>query len=401
MNTHLRALIAELKELGWTYQLQQTNGSNHFVHPEFGKIVVASTPADWEDECQYTRQRARKAMRRQHPIPVEPTANNSPQDPLKQAFSHIQTLEEELKLSQEGFQKFWAVFMTSAQQWGEQHIAARKKLIEVMLNKLATVRLKTRDREKLEGLTAGLYESTLNVFGFDLAKENPALERFYAMFIKMADEHEDNPQNPSEFDFASMSDEELDQWFDDDHTSWKPDAAKNKPPRKEKPQKTSPHAVNPEALTRNIYLNLARQLHPDKSTNAHEHEERTRWMQHLNDAYQKKDMRTLLSLLKSHGQATDSFTGHEQDALVQALKLQEKNLRQEVREAWSQLPNIGEDWKKILTNEKSKERFLRKEYQKSVQSLRIIDHVREILIEDGPQALLKKYSLMDLYIALS
>ena len=61
MNTHLRKLIAEVKERGWHYDATQTNGSAHFVHPVYGRVAVASTPADWEDECCYVRQRLRKA----------------------------------------------------------------------------------------------------------------------------------------------------------------------------------------------------------------------------------------------------------------------------------------------------------------------------------------------------
>lgn len=64
MNTHLRKLIQQMREEGWEYIATQTNGTPHFVHPLFGKVVVASTPADWEDECQYTLQRIRKATRR-------------------------------------------------------------------------------------------------------------------------------------------------------------------------------------------------------------------------------------------------------------------------------------------------------------------------------------------------
>jgi hypothetical protein len=64
VNTHLRHLIKQLKALGWTYEPTQTNGAPHFIHPEYGKVIVASTPADWEDECRYTMQRIHKVTRR-------------------------------------------------------------------------------------------------------------------------------------------------------------------------------------------------------------------------------------------------------------------------------------------------------------------------------------------------
>ncbi|NLB63783.1 MAG: hypothetical protein GX801_06720 [Fibrobacter sp.] len=64
MNTHLRKLIKESRKKGWEFDPVQSNGAQHFEHKQYGRVYVACTPADWHDECIYTRQRMRRAKRR-------------------------------------------------------------------------------------------------------------------------------------------------------------------------------------------------------------------------------------------------------------------------------------------------------------------------------------------------
>lgn len=367
MNTHLRALIAELKTQGWEYQPVQTNGSNHFVHPEFGKVAVASTPADWEDECQYTRQRVRKAMRRREVTPASPEQNS---DPFQALFARIQELEEELRLVQEEAPRFWGDVQTLALDWRHRLVAERQRILDRLGPEICKPQWKHPQRLFLEEICLLVADSTKALYGVDLEAKNPFLHTLHK-------ERERIPEDEDvENDFQDYDADAWEQWFDQyDNTTWKPDTPKKA--QRKTHQKSTPNSQQIQQVGKKIYLQLAKELHPDKTQLESERIHRTHLMQQINAAYAKHDLRTLLSLLHIHNKEKAEFDDSTLEILQTSLQQQIQDLQKRLQKEYSELPQIGQDWKILLQDPRKQELLLRNERRAAENELRQIAGIHQ------------------------
>jgi len=392
VNTHLRHLIQELRAEGWDYNPTQTNGAPHFVHPQFGKVAIASTPADWEDECQYTRQRIRKATRRGQGEVLVPSA---PQDPLQSIFTEIDALESELALIREGAPQVLGELQILVSPLYEKMIEERRRLLDLLGKALCSPRWKKRQVQLIGELCLIIADSTKARLNVSLEEEFPYLQ---VLRTPVADSEEE-PQVSSENEFADYDTEAWELWFEnqESNTTYHPESKPRKPSPKPKPN--SPHTpVDPRTLGKKLYLGLARELHPDKTTDENERIARTHLMKQINAAHAKGDLRTLLSLLHLHGSDAQKANLDADAALhlQTALKEQRKQLQAQIREELSQLPDIDGDWRSILTQTKHREAFLRKERRKAESEAQRLREIRmELSDERGISELLRTTDAYD------
>lgn len=389
MNTHLRHLIQELRTEGWDYLATQTNGAPHFVHPQFGKVVIASTPADWEDECNYTRQRIRKATRRHQELPVQV----APEKPLQGAFEKIDRLQRELLLLQEEAPRLFSAIKDAMQPFYARMLEERRLMVEALGNSLCDARWKPKQRNALEELCLIIVDSTLERLQVDFAPEFPFIEVLRKGQASVSEEEEDFDEEPMDkFDIDAWE-----RWFDEQesNTTYHPEKEKS---ARSKPNMPQAKAADAQALGRKLYLGLARELHPDKTTVEEDRIHRTNLMKQLNAAYSKGDVRTLLSILHIHGSETQrgSLGSDTQAILLQALAEQEKELRAQIRQAKSELPDIEGDWLAILSSEKQKDSFIRKERRIAESECKRLHDIRmEIQSPRGLSQLLKETDALD------
>ena len=398
MNTHLRRLIQELKNEGWEYIAAQTNGSPHFVHPQFGKVAVASTPADWEDECRFTKQRARKAMRRAVQVTPEPAA---PMDSLQDIFAEIDALESQLRaVSDEAprllgeIQALWAPCI-------EKMVAERRAMLTVLGRESCSPRWKRKQVQAIGELAMVIAEGTHAHLGVDLGAEFPFLEVLRKDKGK-AREEALQAQDAEPDDFDAFDEEDWERWFDQHEsgssTTWHPEgepqAGKGKPKQStHKAPKGQTHnedgesakpPQDPKALGKSLYHGLARELHPDKTTDAAEQAARTHLMKQLNAAHAKGDLRTLLSLLHQHG--TDAQKASMADAermLEQSLRQQRDDLKIELMLAIEELPELDADWRSLLSQPKAREALLRREKRTADEEVQHMRHLYNAIADPG------------------
>lgn len=389
MNTHLRHLIQELRAEGWEYLATQTNGAPHFVHPQFGKVAVASTPADWEDECNYTRQRIRKAVRRHQDLPIAiPQAN-----PLEGAFAEIDGLQRNLALLQDDAPRLLSSLQGVLQPLYARMVEERRQMVAAIGDALCSSRWKPRQLRSLEELCMLIVDTTMARLAVDLSKEFPFVEVLRKGAAQEPGEDEDFADDP----FEGFDADAWESWFaeQESNTTYIPDP-KKEPPKK--PAKPKAKDVDAQSLGRKLYLGLARELHPDKTTLEEEREHRTHLMKQLNAAYSKGDLRTLLSILHLHGSESQrgAMDDATQAALLRALKEQRSALRAQIREAVAGLPEIEGEWLAVLSGEKQKEFFLRKERRVVESECQRLQEIRkEIQSSQGLAHLLKETDLFD------
>lgn len=384
MDNHLRHLIQELRQEGWEYIPTQTNGSPHFVHPVFGKVAVASTPADWEDECNYTRQRVRKAMRRQQAL--EPPKPDQTTSPLSSLFQEIDQYEEELRLLTEEAPRFLRQIQELLEPFVRQIVEERKSILHLLGRELCQPRWKRRQREDLQDLCLWIADATDARYGVPLFKEFPFLETLRqdrsARSIEASEENESESEDFNQFDA-----DDWEHWFDqqEDRTTYKPEAPKPKAPVHRHSHSPKNDAKN---VGRSLYLQLAKEFHPDKTTDAEERLRRTAWMQQLNNAYAKNDLRALLGFLRQYGNPTQRAEWESaQRQLDSLLQEQSAQLQNQIQASLKNLPPLVEDWISLLTQPKQQERLLRQERRETEQELQHLRNLRQVF--SSPQGILR------------
>ena len=173
--------------------------------------------------------------------------------------------------------------------------------------------------------------------------------------------------------------EEAQAWFQNNQGNAGPSAKATKP-RKSKAKAKS--QLDPEAFKKSLYHGLARDLHPDKATEA-EQELRTALMQKLNNAYQSNDMRTMLQLLHLHGSA-DMKSGIDDATLKQlkaVLEQQKFELKQKQKSYLMELPPLRVDWPKFLRDKDAQALVLKQEVYSATQDEaryhKVVEHLQK------------------------
>jgi hypothetical protein len=124
--------------------------------------------------------------------------------------------------------------------------------------------------------------------------------------------------------------------------------------------KTDTETTKPESkaaqktarLKKDIYYGLARELHPDKTSDLEEQRKRTELMKKLNVAYEEGDMKVLLELLHIHGSqdAKDGLNKESLKSLEKALRQQQIDLRTKIQLKTATLPPIPGQWSRVIEN---------------------------------------------------
>lgn len=154
----------------------------------------------------------------------------------------------------------------------------------------------------------------------------------------------------------------------EDDGAWSPDAWERSsgPERPRSPSRPARGrgVVDPEVAARGIYRSLARELHPDKTTDDAERTRRTSLMQELTAAWRDRDLSSLLRLLHAHG-SEDAREGaldeRSLEAVLRGLEEERDRLRARVRALRHQwLPEGAVDWMPLVRDPKLFERALRR-----------------------------------------
>lgn len=122
-------------------------------------------------------------------------------------------------------------------------------------------------------------------------------------------------------------------------------------------------AADPEATAKGIYRALARELHPDKTTDEDERERRNGLMQDLTEAWRDRDLGTLLRLLHAHGSETAKAGSMDERSLntcLAELRTTRKQLQDRFRaRSYGELETGPVRWEELLENPAHQERLLR------------------------------------------
>jgi hypothetical protein len=382
-------LIQELRLDGWEYVPTQTNGAPHFIHPHYGKVAIASTPADWEDECNYTRQRIRKAMRRRAEVPAPTEKRNS----LDLEFSEIEILEKQLAQLQTDGLRFLADLKSQITPFYAQMADVRRSMVALLGNALCDARWKRRQVEDLKTICILIADTTLQRLQVNLDSEFSFLPVIRKELSQIPDESDEEDEDP----FAHFDADAWERWFEEQesNTTYIPES---RPKEKPKPPKKSEPSVDVQTMGRKLYLGLAKELHPDKTAIEEERVHRTHLMKQLNAAYSKGDLKTLLSILHLHGstESRSSIDASTQAALLAALEEQKLRLRAQIQQAIAELPEIDGDWRAILASEKQREFFLRRERRAAESEvMRLRDILKEMETNQGLARILREITLED------
>jgi len=400
MNTHLRNLIRELKDLGWEYLPTQTNGAPHFVHPKFGKVVVASTPADWEDECRYTLQRIRKVTKRYADEQNARTAKSVPSttaqptaaSELDLVMAQIVEAEHELEQIEQTLPRIANEYHATMDPLLEKMVEQRREVLRGLGSELCNPTWRKKQINQIADLCLTIRDLTQERFSVSLADELKFLDVLRIEKEQAQEEHREQMGEPAEFDrvLDGFDEQDWERWFDHYesnptyHPSEKSQAhSKQKASENHQARKSQhePLHESPQALSRKLYLNLARELHPDKTTDAIEREQRTHLMQKVNAAYEKGDLRSLLYLLQVHGTniSRDSLDLQTEAMLKQNLTGQLDAIRVKAAKLLQDLPCIDGNWRAILTQPNLWEAYLRKERRNADHEIVRFSHVQREL----------------------
>lgn len=146
-------------------------------------------------------------------------------------------------------------------------------------------------------------------------------------------------------------------------------------------------SLDPEGAARGIYRSLARELHPDKTTDADERVRRTSLMQDLSVAWRDRDLPNLLRLLHAHGSDEARADALDEASLAAALRGVEENrdrLRARLRELrHSFLPGGATDWAALVRDPKLFERVLRRERRIPREELEQVLRLKAVFARPG------------------
>lgn len=404
MNTHLRKLIAELRSDGWIYQATQTNGSSHFEHDQYGRIAVASTPADWEDECRYTRQRVRRAMRRfharvpdvcpeidQHKQTAEPELSSR----LTDLWSELQRLHQECETLRAELPVMVSTLRHLLTDFYEQMVAQRQQLLRYLLQESQSPSRKMKEACALLRLGEVILQACENRLGVELNLEKQELQRFKKTVDLSESKADDENQTfvkahkqtsfPDHFD--QYSQEDWERWFELQETGeWIPAEARQKANRK-KMKKEHPSDKMSEDIHKQLYRGLVRDFHPDKGVTDEEREERTTRMQHLNAAYASRDLQKMLHLMEKYDLRVEGLS----DAVVEkVLREQKSRLEKDMHHMMSSLPSVSGNWRLMAKHPRTWKTFLRQEKKTAQQEVeRMACLVTSLQTQKGLQSFLQ------------
>lgn len=152
---------------------------------------------------------------------------------------------------------------------------------------------------------------------------------------------------------------------------------------------TSQEKREPQQLVKNLYKQLAKQLHPDQENNENLKNLKTEQMHQLNEAYQKNDISQLLQIQKRVGEEQSSLGQSEKEIedLSTLLEEQIKNLEYELASAKRQKKLLQQQTggfaltKVKIREEKKNFKMLIEEADKKLQYLTKIEVLQEYLEE--------------------
>ena len=346
---------------------------------EIVAVVVASTPADWEDECQYTLQRVRKVTRRYledhkavEPAPVQALAQN-PLDPLMKQIAEV---ERELELIENALPKIAGEYHATMDPLLARMVEQRREVLRALGAELCSPKWRKRQIQQMVDLCLCIRDLTQERFAISLAEELRFLDVLQLEKEQAAEAHRELQGEPS---FDGFDEQDWERWFEhyESNPNYTPPETQRSVP-KPHPKKEKA-AESPQALSRKLYLDLARELHPDKTTDQDERELRTHLMQRVNAAYEKGDLRSLLHLLQIHGSGLVP-EGRQTEALLREnLLTQLAALQKKVNDLLKNLPRIEGNWRALLTKPELWEAYLRKERRAAEQELTRFSHVQHEL----------------------
>lgn len=146
------------------------------------------------------------------------------------------------------------------------------------------------------------------------------------------------------------------------------------PSRPTNPVRPHGKAATPEATAKGIYRALARELHPDKTTDEGERERRNGLMQDLTEAWRARDLGTLLRLLHAHGSETAKAGSMDERSLnlcLAELRTNRKQLQDRFRaRSYGELETGPVRWEELLENPAHQERLLRHYRRAAKEELR-------------------------------
>ncbi|HXP91521.1 MAG TPA: hypothetical protein VN931_11410 [Fibrobacteria bacterium] len=148
--------------------------------------------------------------------------------------------------------------------------------------------------------------------------------------------------------------------------------------------------ADPDATAKDIYRNLARELHPDKTRDDEERIRRTGLMQSLTRAWQERDLGALLRLLHAHGSRETKANSVDEaslEACVGELESARKRLQERRRTLrHGGLPQGAADWMELVGNDVLVERLLRQAKDIARRELAAVRELEKLL--SSPEDLL-------------
>jgi len=304
--------------------------------------------------------------------PAVPATTAPPADRIGALLEEIRLLEIDTKLVEEGRPALQARLYAAVAGLYDQIVTARQELMRLLERRMnaspADRRLQRDGVELIFDLARDLEER----FGTDVSE-------FTNRWGGGAPDEE--PQDDGD-----------DAWARPDERLFKEAPAR--------PKRIPKGVPDPEAAAKGIYRSLARELHPDKNRDESLREHRTDLMRQLTQAWQSRDLGTLLQLLHAHGSADAKAGAMDEaslEACVQGLEEQRASLQEKLRTLrHRQLPEGVMDWMPLVRDPSTFEKVLRRYKAPAREELEFLRAVRawwlrpgglEECLNDPPQGL--------------
>lgn len=286
----------------------------------------------------------------------KPDTKRSPLEQMDALLSEIETLTAKLARLETEVPAFLAQLEGACRPALSEAILVRKRLIR----RLETMLPDGRRQKRLRGRGIEVILELAGDLERRLGEDMSEVFRRWDVF----DEDE-----------LSDSDAEEDEAFEQLEDFWQEAAA----PRREQPSRPTNsvrhgRAADPEATAKGIYRALARELHPDKTTDEDERERRNGLMQDLTEAWRERDLGTLLRLLHAHGSETAKSGSMDERSLnlcLAELRTTRKQLQDRFRaRSYGELETGPVRWEELLENPAHQERLLRHYRRAAKEELR-------------------------------
>lgn len=297
---------------------------------------------------------------RQHRGPTAPANGASLSDRVGIALEETRLLERDVRFLEESLPPLQARLDAAVRPLVDAVIKSRRELVALVERRIlaASPRQKRFHREVVE---------LLRHLAADLE------ERFG---VKVRSQHTEQGTD-------GEPDEEIGSW---DHEAWEGHAEPASRTKPEMRKRLDPR-LDPEAAARGIYRSLARELHPDKTTDETERVRRTALMQDLSVAWRERDLPHLLRLLHAHGSdeaRTDALDENSLQAALHGIEENRDRLRFRLRELrHTFLPDGATDWMLLARDPKLFERVLRREKRIPREELEQMLRLKGIFARSG------------------